>query len=97
MAILVFTFVDKWNEWYTTMLYIKDATKFPLTYVLKTIVSQITNSADLGITDAMKQKQVFPAGVQRATIIFTILPIMLVYPFVQKYFAEGIMLGSIKE
>ena len=43
-----------------------------------------------------RQKQVFTAGVQRATIVFTMLPIMCIYPFLQKYFAKGIMVGAIK-
>lgn len=96
MAILLFTIVDRWNEWYSVMLYLNDAKKWPLTYVLRNMLIKITSSTDPATQRLLAQKEVFASGLQRAAIIFTILPIMAIYPFLQKYFAKGIMVGAIK-
>ncbi len=96
MAVLLFGFVDRWNEWYSAMLYLTDSNKWPLTYVLKQMLTNITAATDPATQRMLMEKQVFTAGVQRATIVFTMLPIMCIYPFLQKYFAKGIMVGAIK-
>ena len=96
MAILLFTIVDRWNEWYSVMLYLNDPKKWPLTYVLRNMLIKITSSTDPATQRLLAQKEVFSSGLQRAAIILTILPIMLIYPFLQKYFTKGIMVGAIK-
>ena len=80
------------------MLFINDQAKWPLAYVLRKIAIEAT--LDLGsaaLNEARDAyKNVLPLTVQMATVIVTTLPILCVYPFLQKHFTKGIMLGSIK-
>lgn len=98
-AISLFYAVDRWNEWYNGMLFINDSKKFPLQLILR---NAIVNMSALfkSTTAAEKAAQMGNAyndSVKNAIIIVAAVPIILVYPFVQKYFASGIMIGSIKE
>ncbi len=82
--------VGRWNEWFSAMIYIKDRSLYPLQMFLREILIQ-TQMSDMG---AMKQQMAQNA--KYATIIVSIVPILLVYPFVQKYFVKGVMVGAIK-
>lgn len=98
-AISLFYAVDRWNDWWTAMLFINDSHKFPLQLVLR---NAIVNMGGLFKTvSALDKMQKFgnsyADSVQNAIIVIAAVPILLVYPFVQKYFASGIMIGSIKE
>jgi len=97
-CIVLFYAVDKWNEWYAAMLYIQDKLRQPLMYVLRTMVTKITGNPQAGLDAQMMEKAqtVYPVGIQKATILFTIVPIMLLYPFLQRYFLKGIMVGAVK-
>ena len=96
MAIMLFYIVDKWNEWYSVMLYINTSERFTMTYILRSMLLRITNAADPSNQALLTQRRVYAKGLQRAAIICTVLPIMVIYPFIQKYFAKGIMVGAIK-
>lgn len=89
---LFFT-VDRWNEWFNAMLYLMDGKKWPLQLVLREIIS--TTNSDLAET-VTSLKINFSIGIKMATIVVTMVPIMLVYPFVQKYFIKGILVGAVK-
>jgi len=93
----LFYATDRWNEWFFAMLYINDPSIFPIQLVLRNIISMTTMHAlDPG---AMSDRfGVMPPSdlIQSTAIIIAILPIMFVYPFVQRYFAQGIMIGAIK-
>ena len=93
-TILLFYTVDRWNEWFTGMVFLRRNDMIPLQLVLRNIVmdTEIINS--LGIAGPEVPR--FTAGVQAATIMLTMLPVMCVYPFLQRHFAKGIMLGAIK-
>lgn len=97
MCILLFYIVDKWNEWYSAMLFIKNSKNYPISYLIRSIVVEsslsFTSVADQQLKSA---RPVYTIGVQRAAIIISIIPIMLIYPFLQKYFAKGIMIGAVK-
>jgi putative aldouronate transport system permease protein len=86
--------VSHWNEFFKGVFYITDSRKWPLQVLLKVIVfdGNFTNLAGAE-TDNMK---VEPANVQAAAIIFATLPIVLVYPFLQKHFVKGIVMGAVK-
>jgi putative aldouronate transport system permease protein len=93
-TISLFIVVGNWNAWYDGMLYINDNHKFPLQTYLRTVVvkpdlSQVTDVNDLA-------QLVAAAGADAAKIFLAILPIMLVYPFAQRHFVKGIVLGSVK-
>lgn len=88
----LFYAVGHWNEWFNSFLFIEEQTLKPLQLVLREIIVDTTSS--LGPTPSGKPS--FTEGVKMASIYFTMLPIMLVYPFVQKHFVRGIMVGALK-
>ncbi len=86
-----------WNEWYKALLYIRDSHKYPLQYLIMQIQRNIQyvqqNAAQGGATT----EGIVPAySSQMATAVMTIGPIVLLYPFLQKYFVQGLTVGSVK-
>lgn len=87
-----------WNDYFTGLVYLNDSSKWPLQVVLRSIVIN-TNMMNMGSANGrsdITQLQVSPENIKAATIIFALVPILFVYPFVQRYFVKGILLGSIK-
>ena len=100
-TISLFYSVDRWNDWFTPILTINDTSKWSLqafTYNLMQNVNQFTSNAQASAAASVAQShiQILPDGLKMAVIIVGMIPIMCVYPFLQKYFAKGVMLGSIK-
>jgi putative aldouronate transport system permease protein len=101
-AIGLFYAVDRWNDWWTPLLFITDPDKWPLqlfTKQLLTNASQLLQQANGGSGASgilQGQMPVLPEALQMAVIVIGMVPIMVVYPFIQKYFAKGVMIGSIK-
>lgn len=96
MAVMALYYtVEKWNGWFYASLFLKDRELFPLQLILREIL--ISNSTDLmlGSTTADQVVQV-SATLQYATIVVATLPILCVYPFVQRYFVKGVMIGAVK-
>lgn len=95
----LFYAVERWNEWYNGMLFIVDSKKYPLQLILRNTIinaSTMANSA-MGSAFAQRYASVYSDSIKSALIVISALPILLIYPKLQKYFATGIMLGSIKE
>lgn len=92
----LFFAVDHWNSWFSGMMYIKSADKRPLQLVLKSILTTIDAVKNPGATQSGLKAKVFSDGVKMASAIITMLPVMIIYPFLQKYFMKGILLGAIK-
>lgn len=94
----LFYSVERWNEWWHAYLYISDKNLKPLQIYLKDLLvvydSQLAPQLK---TLAESQMKVFPQSVQMSTILITMIPIICLYPFVQKYFVKGVMMGSLKE
>lgn len=87
--------VEKWNGWFYASLFLKDRALFPLQLILREIL--ISNSTDAMLGSAnMDQIAQISESIKYATIIVATLPILLVYPFVQKYFVKGVMVGALK-
>lgn len=97
IAVLVLYYaVGHWNSWFNAMLYLRDRTKFPLQLVLREIL--ITNDTNLMSGDTSAQDSYAIAEtVQYAVIVVATLPILMIYPFLQKYFVKGVMVGAVKE
>jgi len=93
-TVLLFYTVDRWNEWFNAMIFIRRNDLIPLQLVLRNIV--IDNSIVDTLSIAGPRIPSFTDGIQMATIFITIIPVMCFFPFLQKYFAKGIMLGAIK-
>lgn len=95
----LFTIVGHWNSWFSAMLYLKDSSKYPLQLYLRRLLVQndlsgtYSNSASGAL---ISSGQMTPQNAQMAAIVLSILPIMMIYPYVQKYFVKGVMIGSIK-
>lgn len=91
-TVTLFYAVADWNRLFDAVMYINTRSKWTLSVLLKEI---ITENSDL-LADPSIINQILPKTMQCATIVITILPIMLVYPFLQRYFMKGIMLGAVK-
>jgi putative aldouronate transport system permease protein len=85
-----------WNDWWLSMLLITKQNLMPLQYLLRSLVSNMMNVAT-SLNPQMKTLQVVPAhAVRMATVVVTIGPIILLYPFLQRYFVKGITIGAVK-
>ena len=86
--------VDRWNEWYNGLLFMRSVEKWPLQLFIRNILASTT-----AITDGMPQSirpVIFAQGIQMAAVIVTIVPIAILYPFLQRYFVKGLTLGGVK-
>lgn len=84
--------VAHWNSWFDCMLYMKDEAKYVLQYTLQKILidGQIQ---DINIIDAVVNTD----SMKMAALMVSIIPIIILYPFIQKYFTSGVMMGAVKE
>lgn len=88
--------VGHWNSYFSALIYMRDRELFPLQLVLREIL--ITNSMDRMMTDSGAGDRIAIAEtIKYATIIVSTLPILVLYPFLQKYFVKGVLIGAIKE
>ncbi|WP_309120774.1 carbohydrate ABC transporter permease [Paenibacillus sp.] len=93
----LFYAVGHWNKYFEGVLYLNDSAKWPIQVVLRQIVIMNEATAALG-NEAMMllENPPPPVTIQMAAILLATLPILIVYPFLQKHFAKGVMLGSVK-
>lgn len=91
----LFYAVGNWNNWFGPFLYMDKKEMFPVTLYLRNIIAGAQQTAVNSGTDIDKSTQV-AATIKSATIVLTVLPILCVYPFIQKYFVTGVMIGSVK-
>jgi putative aldouronate transport system permease protein len=96
-AISLFYAVVHWNNYFSAILYINDPAKWPLQVILRQIVIVNEPNAALRGGQQMLENPPPPETVQMAAILLATLPILFVYPFLQRYFVKGVMLGSVKE
>jgi multiple sugar transport system permease protein/putative aldouronate transport system permease protein len=95
MAVIgLFYAVGYWNAFFNALLYINDSSKWPLQLVLQTYV---VNNAEIG-TGQLAPGSVLPPqqSLQMAILVVSIVPILLVYPFLQRHFAKGVLTGAVK-
>ena len=100
-TIALFYLVGHWNSYYSAMIYLKTAEKYPLQLVLRSIVieGQMANelaAAGQAAAPETMTVQVSVNSITYATLFISILPMMIIYPFIQKYFVKGVMIGSLK-
>ncbi len=96
-VLALWQFVGMWNSYFDAMIYLNDASKQPLQLVLRAILIQ--NSPDSGMISDMQstaERAQMAELLKYATIIISSLPLLVMYPFFQKYFDSGIMVGSVK-
>jgi putative aldouronate transport system permease protein len=91
----LFYAVTFWNSWFQAFLYMDRSELFPVTVYLRNLIAGAETASSTGSTGADLAQTA--ANIQSVTIVLTVLPILLVYPFVQRYFVSGVMLGSVKQ
>jgi putative aldouronate transport system permease protein len=93
-TMVLFYAVSFWNSWFSAFLYMDQLELFPVTVYLRNLIAGATSGTDqTAASDAALQ---IAANIQAVTIVLTVLPIMLVYPFIQRYFVSGVLLGAVK-
>lgn len=97
-TITLFYAVDRWNEWWLPMLFISDTSLQPLQLVLRDAITNLSQvlSNTTGAQLAAGVQNVYMESAKAAMIIVSAVPILIIYPFIQKYFDAGIMIGSVK-
>jgi len=95
-TLTLFSAVGHWNEWFSPLIYFFDSSKWPL----QTFLSRLLVSIDytrVSVHEIELLKRLSDRSFKASQIVFTTLPILFVYPFLQKHFVSGIVLGSVKE
>lgn len=100
-TIALFYAVGHWNDYFSGLMYINDNTKWPLQVLLKSIIIDMSSLAMKGgntnALNEMGKVKLQPENIRNAVIIYSTVPILLIYPFIQKYFAKGIIIGAVKQ
>lgn len=99
IAIMVLFYgIQQWNSYFDAMIYISSNDKFPLQVVLKDIMiqAQLNSSGAFGDAESVAEMQRIAELVKYSSVIVASLPMLVLYPFVQKHFVSGIMIGSVK-
>ncbi|MFD0676631.1 MULTISPECIES: carbohydrate ABC transporter permease [unclassified Paenibacillus] len=92
----IFYGVSHWNSYQTALYYLNDRTLYPLQLKLRQMIvnQELSNAANSSFSDMIVQS---PEGIQMATVIVATVPILLIYPLLQRHFTKGMMIGSLKE
>lgn len=93
-TVFLYYLVDRWNEWYNAMIMVRDTANTPLQLVLRNIVLESQNLDNI-VTESV-EIFTFSAGIKMGAVVVTVIPVMCIYPFLQKYFTKGIMIGAVK-
>lgn len=100
-AIALFTAIGHWNDWFSGMFYVRKASLIPLQTLLQRVMTEADMIKQLvqmggGSTINSAWQDVTPYSIRLAIVVITVTPIIVIYPFLQKYFIKGIMIGAIK-
>ncbi len=89
--------VGQWNSYFSAMIFLQDESKYPLQLVLKEILCATETASVGGSGETMLEQFRLANQLKYVSVIASSLPVLMLYPFVQKYFAQGVMIGSLKE
>ena len=93
--------VGAWNDWTTTLMYVTEKSLYPLQYLMMRLIKESSLAREMAKESTSVQTGIMakptPESVKAASLITTTLPIIMVYPFLQKYFIAGVTLGAVKE
>lgn len=94
-VITLFYAAEHWNSYYTALIYLSDRAKYPLQLILR---EMLINDETLGMmaTEASSVEALYTVTLNYAVMVIAILPLLIVFPFVQKFFVKGVMIGAIK-
>lgn len=92
--------VGHWNSWFSAMIYLKDSSKYPLQMILRELVINTESMRDAAASGdfntAADLVNMNVQGIKYATLFVSMVPMLMIYPFIQKYFMKGVMMGSLK-
>jgi len=92
--------VGHWNSWFSAMIYFKDSSKYPLQMILREMIIAANSMKDAASRDdfntAADIVNLNVKGLKYATLFISMFPMLMVYPFIQKHFIKGVMMGSLK-
>lgn len=95
-VMLLFYGVGRWNAWFDSMLYLRNSKLHPLQYVLRSILASVDSNDVITTSEEMANESVYNEIIRYCTIMIATLPVLFAYPFLQKYFVKGVMIGSLK-
>jgi putative aldouronate transport system permease protein len=95
-TMVLFYSVAFWNDWFAAFLYLDKSELFPVTLFLRNLIAGASTTASEGAAASGTTTAMLSANIQSVTMILTVIPILCIYPFVQRYFVSGVMLGSVK-
>ena len=96
-TMVLFYAVSFWNSWFTAFLYMDKSELYPVTVYLRNLLAAATGGESLGAGMGSGESAQVASNVKAVTMLLTVLPIVCLYPFIQKYFVSGVMLGSVKQ
>lgn len=97
LAVMVLYYgVGHWNSWFSAMLYLKDRGKYPLQLFLREMLLEDYFEQTVTTNEQMVEESLFKELIQYCTIVVSTVPILCIYPFLQRYFVKGIMIGAVK-
>ncbi|WP_306749897.1 carbohydrate ABC transporter permease [Saccharothrix yanglingensis] len=94
-TMILFYAVANWNSWFSAFLYFDRSDLFPVTVYLRNMISGASTATSVG--GAQSDLTQINSNIKAVTMVLTVLPIIAVYPFIQKYFVSGVMLGAVKQ
>lgn len=94
-VLILYYGIGHWNSWFSAMIYIKDRSKLPLQMILREILILNETSSMQG-GDTIGELAFMQHTIKHATIVVATLPFLMIYPFLQKYFIKGVMIGALK-
>ena len=94
-VIALYYAVSNWNAWFNAMLFLRDKSLYPLQLILREILVQ--NDTTMMSAGMGEDQFLIGETIKYATIVVATVPILCVYPFLQKYFVKGVMIGAVKE
>ena len=96
-TIILFSLINHWNSWFVGLIYSNHTTNYPLQSYLQTLVTSTTEILAQGDVKAIaKLVDINDTNMKAAQIFISVIPLMLIYPFLQKYFTTGLTMGSVK-
>lgn len=97
-TVILYYIVGQWNSWFSAAIYLRDRSKFPLQIIIKEILvsGDITSTANVSASDFSSDLTLYKQLIKYCTIVVSTVPIFIFYPFIQKYFEKGVMVGAVK-
>lgn len=97
-TVILYYVVMQWNSWFQAAIYLRDRSKYPLQIIIKEILitGDTTSTTSINSTDISGDLTMYKQLIKYCTIVVSTVPIFAFYPFIQKYFESGVMIGAVK-